>query len=76
MTTTITFEVPDRSRIAEVQAEVVRVLDEHTIVNNVAGSGQVLIVEVTFGNKAEVAPLTRAAYLAAMHLTPVEMRVA
>lgn len=76
MTTTrrITAEVPDRTRIAEVQAAMTDALDHHAIVDNVGGSGQVIVFDVTFAHDAEVAGLVHAATIAALHVTPCEVK--
>jgi hypothetical protein len=76
-TRTVTFEVPDQTRITEVQAEVTRVIEQEcrSIIRSTGGRGQTLTFKVTFGNTAEVQPATHAAHLAALHVTPCEMRV-
>lgn len=75
ITRKITFEIPDKTRIAEVQAAVTYALDEHSIVENVGGSGQVLTFRVRFANEAEVPSITHAARIEALHVTPCEMKV-
>lgn len=75
VTKRVTFEVPGRNRIPEVQAEVTRVLDEHAIVENVGGRGQVLWFRVTFAAEHEVKPLTTKAHNAALHVTTCDMTV-
>jgi hypothetical protein len=71
----VTFEVPDRARVDEVLAAVLPVLSEHAIVDGYSGTGQVIVLRVTFGTAAEVGPLTTAAHNAAMRVTPCDYTV-
>lgn len=74
-TMTLTLDGIARDKVAEVQAEVTRILDSRAIVESVTGSGGVIVFRVTFGNAPESVALSQEAGNAALRITPCDYRL-
>lgn len=56
--------------------EAVRVFDQNEIVQDFSWTSRKAYLKVTFGNAAEVEPMTKAAHNAALHIASCGMEVA